>query len=152
ANVSRQHLRSVTSCAVANLPFELAVLDREQFVLRAKGPPDLLEHSMQQRATIDRLDAETDAWHPLRAQSNLCLRPERTARLQLHRLRPASCLARGERRCTIVSKRVQRRPLIEQHATQRSCRTGRQDLLCSAHESIEQRTACEMDVLIALRP
>src|SRR5262245_25557233 len=107
ADVARQRLRGVTLSAVANRAFERAVLDREQLLLALKCRPHIGQYSMQQRAAIDRLDAETDARHRLGTQPNLCLRPERAARLQLHRARPAARLAQRERWCAIVTKRMQ---------------------------------------------
>ena len=97
ANVARQRLRGMSLRAVANLAFESAVLDREQLFLRPKRCPELGEHSMQQRSAVDGLYAETDSRHRLGAQPDLRLRPERAARLQLHRARTATRIARRQR-------------------------------------------------------
>ena len=69
----------------------------------AQAAPDILEHAMQDRAAIDRLDAETHSRHAVAPQAQFRLRTERTTRLQLEGPSPASrslrwqCGARSSR-------------------------------------------------------
>jgi hypothetical protein len=118
AHIAGQRLRGVPLSAVANLALQRAILDREQLFLRAKGRPELSQHSMQQRSAIDGLDAETHARHRFGTQPDLSLRSEWAARLQFHRARATARFAQRQRRRTIVSHRVQGWTLVEQHTTQ----------------------------------
>src|SRR5262245_18045817 len=106
AGVGWQRLGSVSPGAVEDHAPERIVREREQLLLRTQFAPHFLEHSMQQRAAIDRLDAEAHARQALGAQPDLRLSAKRAARLQFDRTSTAASFARRQSRSTVVPDRL----------------------------------------------